>query len=375
MNLADPKLKFPQLLRATLGYDRALPYGIIGTFEGLYSRSINNFFYKNINIEQTGIVDAHGRRVFSPIAATGVPTVTPRFPVYGSNVIELSNQSKDYSYSSSGQLRKRFTSGFEGSAAYTYSRSFSVSDLTSSVALSNWQFGRLYSGVQSEQPVNTSLFDQPHRVLLNGTYTAPWKSNQTSFTFYYSKQSGTPYAFVYTGNAGRGDLNGDGSNANDAIYVPTGPTDPLLGFVNTTIGGVAFTAAQQAAAFDTFINQNGCLAKQRGSIMEPASCRNPMFDRFDVTIEQQLPAIGGERATLRIDVFNFANLLNKRWGIIKSATGFGNQSILTVQSMTSAVAATQVPVVTFNPGGFNPNFSPLNSSQFYQLQMSLRLSF
>ena len=237
VNLADPDLKFPQLLRATLGYDRKLPGDVIATFDGLYSRSINNFFYNNINIPQTGRIDAQGRTVFANFAATGIPTVAPLFPVYGSNVIELSNQSKDYAYSGTGQLRKRFNGAFEGSVAYTYGRSYSVTDLTSSVALSNWQFGRVYSGLLTDQPVNASLFDQPHRVLINGTYTAPWKSNQTNITFYYSKASGTPYSFVYGGNGGRGDMNGDGSNANDPIYIPTGPTDPKMGFVATTVSG------------------------------------------------------------------------------------------------------------------------------------------
>ncbi|WP_310570179.1 carboxypeptidase regulatory-like domain-containing protein [Gemmatimonas sp.] len=374
VNLADPDLKFPQLLRATLGYDRKLPGDVIATFDGLYSRSINNFFYNNINIPQTGRIDAQGRTVFANFAATGIPTVAPLFPVYGSNVIELSNQSKDYAYSGTGQLRKRFNGAFEGSVAYTYGRSYSVTDLTSSVALSNWQFGRVYSGLQTDAPVNASLFDQPHRVLVNGTYTAPWKSNQTNITFYYSKASGTPYSFVYSGNGGRGDMNGDGSNANDPIYIPTGPTDPKLGFVATTVGTTTFTPAQQAALLDQFIKDNSCLETQRGTIMKPTSCRNPMFDRFDLTIEQQLPTIRGERATLRLDIFNAANLLNSKWGRIKSATANGNASLLQVQSFSSADPSTQVPNVTFT-NNFNTQFTPLNFSQFYQLQASLRLSF
>ncbi|MCE2900714.1 MAG: carboxypeptidase regulatory-like domain-containing protein [Gemmatimonadetes bacterium] len=374
VNLAQPNLRFPQLLRATFGYDRKLPGNVIATVEGLYSRSINNFFYTNINVSQNERIDAQGRTVFNPIAATGIPTITPRFPVYGQNVIDLSNQSRDYSYSATSQLRKRFEGGFEGGVAYTYSRSFAVTDLTSSVAFSNWQFGRIYSGPQSEQRLNASVFDQPHRLLINGTYTAPWKSNQTIVTFYFNRQSGTPYAFVYTGNAGRGDMNGDGSNANDPIYIPTGVSDPKLQFVNTTVGGQTLTAAQQAASFDAFINDNPCLAKQRGQIMAPTSCRNPMFDRFDVTIEQQLPSVTSERVTMRLDIFNFANLLNRRWGKVRSASGFGNANLLQVQSMSSADAATQVPVVTF-ANTFNPQFVPLNFTQFYQIQASLRLAF
>jgi len=373
VNLADENLKFPQLFRATLGYDRALPFGVIGTFEGLYSRSINNLFYRSINIPQAGRIDAQGRTVFSTIGANGIPVIAPLNPVFGNNVIELSNQSRDYSYSLTSQLRKRFDRALEGSVAYTYGRSFSVSDLTSSVAVSNFQFGRTFSGLQSDLSLDPSVFDQPHRLLINGTYTAPWKSNQTSVTFFYSMQSGTPYTLTFGGLAGRGDLNGDGSNANDPIYIPTGPTDPLLVFVPTT-GTNALTAAAQAASFDRIINDNECLASQRGRIQARNSCRNPAFTRFDVTFEQQLPSIGGERATLRLDIFNAANLLNRNWGIVRAATANSSTVALAVLGLTNADPATQVPNVNFT-GQFNPTFAQLRNDQFYQLQASLRLAF
>jgi hypothetical protein len=271
-------------------------------------------------------------------------------------------------------VRRRFGRTFEGNLAYTYGRSFSVTDLTSSVALSNWQFGRVYSGAQSEQTLAPAVFDQPHRLLFNGTYTAPWKNNQTSITTYFSRQSGTPFSYVYTGNAGRGDLNGDGSNANDPIYIPTAVGDTRQRFVNTTIAGQSITAADQEAAFDSFIDGDDCLSSQRGQLMERNSCRNPWFDRFDVTIEQQLPRVRGESVTLRVDIFNFANLLNSNWGQVRSATGNANLGLLQVQSMTSADLATQVPNVTFNPGVIRfPSL--LNAGQFYQIQTSLRVAF
>jgi hypothetical protein len=147
-----------------------------------------------------------------------------------------------------------------------------------------------------------------------------------------------------------------------------------MGFVATTVGGVTLSPAQQAALLDQFIKDNSCLESQRGTIMKPTSCRNPMFDRFDLTIEQQLPTIRGERATFRLDIFNAANLLNSKWGRIKSATGNGNASLLQVQSMSSTDASTQVPVVTFT-NNFNTQFTPIGFSQVYQIQASLRLSF
>jgi outer membrane receptor for ferrienterochelin and colicin len=375
VNVADPALKFPQLLRATLGYDRRLPGNVVFTFDGLYSRSINNFFYTNINVPQASLATSiHGRTVFSPIGTNALTALTRPAPQFD-DVLALSNQSQDYSYSLTGGLRKRFDGGFEGGVAYTYSRAFAVSDLTSSVALSNWRFSRAYTGLQSAQPLLTSIFDQPHRLLINGTYTAPWKENQTSFTFYYNMQSGTPYGYVYGGTAqGRGDMNGDGFVGNDMIYIPTGPTDPKLQFQQTTFAGQTLTPAAQATLLDTFITNNDCLAKQRGRIMTPMSCRNPMFTRFDVTIEQQLPHVANERVTMRVDIFNFANLLNRSWGKVRSATGNSTATLMNVGAMSGPDAATQVPVVTFT-NNFNPNFQSVSFTQFYQIQTSLRFAF
>lgn len=379
VNLADPRLKFPQLLRATLGFDRRLPGGLVASVDGLYSKSLNSFFYTNINLplDNATHIDAQGRTVYGSLAANGVPTVNVRFPRYGTNVINLGNQSKDYAYSVTGQLVKRFNGFFEGTAAYTYGRSYSVTDLTSSVALSNYQFGRVFSGSQFDQSLAPSAFDQPHRLLINATVTAPWKRFPTNVTTYASRQSGTPFTYTYfagTGGANRGDLNADGSNANDPIYIPTGPTDPKQPFVATTISGTAYSAAVQAQFFDQFVQEAPCLRSQRGRIMARNSCRNPAFYTWDATVEQTLPELRGNRLTARLDIFNVANLLNSKWGKIRSATGFTNTTVLGAQTMTGADPATQVPQVTFNPT-FIRYPQLLNNAAFYQLQASVRYSF
>ena len=374
VNLAEANVKYPQLFRATVGFDRQLPWGLVGTVEGIYSRSLNNLFYTNINLPDATRTDAQGRTVYSAIGANGIPTIAPQFARYGNFVINLDNQSQDYAYSGTTQLRKRFTGSWEASAAYTYGRSYSVTDLTSSVALSNWQFGRAYAGSQFEQTLAPSAFDQRHRLLLSGTFTAPWKNFPTSVTNYYSLQSGTPFTYTYGGAGGRGDLNGDGSNANDPIYIPAVGGDSKLAFQTATFGGQSRSADEQASAFNSFINGNECLSSQRGRIMDRNSCRNPSFYTWDVSVEQGLPVVRGNRLAARLDVFNFANLLNKDWGKIRSATGNASTTLLTHQAMSSAVGDTQVPVVTFDPGT-NRFPALLNTAAFYQMQLSLRYSF
>ena len=42
--------KFPQLLRASIAADKKLPWGLVGTAEVIWSKTLNNIFYENVNL-------------------------------------------------------------------------------------------------------------------------------------------------------------------------------------------------------------------------------------------------------------------------------------------------------------------------------------
>ena len=50
IDLIDPDFKWPQLLRANLAVDHELPWGMIGTLEFMYSKSVNDLIYEKINL-------------------------------------------------------------------------------------------------------------------------------------------------------------------------------------------------------------------------------------------------------------------------------------------------------------------------------------
>src|SRR5690606_26637419 len=273
VNLLDQDLKFPQTLRASLAYDRELGvWDLVGTVEGMYTRGINNFFYVNRNLEGPQGADRHGRVFYGDsIAATGrsfPAIVDSRY----SEVIDVENQSEDYSWSLTGQLEKRFSDRLEARVSYTYSQARDVQSLGSSRAISNWRFGRTLSGAHDEASTTTSLFDQPHKFQLSGTYTFPRESWPTDISVIYTGVSGAPHDYVYARGptAGSRDLNGDGSTGTDVVYVPRDVSDPNE-FMCADAGGS--TAAEQAAALDEFINSVDCLSESRGQILERNSCR------------------------------------------------------------------------------------------------------
>ncbi len=65
VDLIDPDFDFPRVLRATLGYDRVLPWNIRATVEGVWSQTQKDVFYKNVAKVRSGISPLDGRPRFT----------------------------------------------------------------------------------------------------------------------------------------------------------------------------------------------------------------------------------------------------------------------------------------------------------------------
>ena len=104
-----------------------------------------------------------------------------------------------------------------------------------------------------------------------------------------------------------------------------------MNFSAFTVGTRTFTAAEQAAAFDAYIQQDPYLSKHRGKYAERNGLVMPMFRSMDLSITQDLfHNIGGARNgfQIRLDIVNFGNLLNSNWGVSQRPVGtvnFNNQ--------------------------------------------------
>ena len=214
-----------------------------------------------------------------------------------------------------------------------------------------------------------------------GTLTAPWKS--TELSVYYNGNSGTPITYVVSG-----DLNGDGYNGNDPIYIPRNATDPNeiqlgapAGSGNVSASNPFVVNAGMAQDFENFIRDNECLNEQRGKIMERNSCRTPWSQKFDVSIRQSLPELRGQRLTVQLDIFNFGNLLNKKWGQVELpilSPTFVDQRVLTLRSRTPGPLSQSQSQFTFaqqiqQNGAFLKQQTL--ASNFYQMQVTLKYTF
>src|SRR5205807_6198417 len=296
----------------------------------MYRTAINGVLIRALNIRGPRLLagqpytDRDGRVLYADtIASNGnVTTNNQRWITqlrgvqFTEGMIQVTNQSKDFNYSLSGQLSRRFSDRFEATLAYTYTKSEDVQSLTSDRAISNWRNGRQLSDAHEALQTANSVCSRPGRFLAYGTYSLPWKGVSTDLTVYYERTSGVPISYV----AGSGDLNGDGYNGNDLLYIPRDATDPNEMRIGTGVDGAFVQNVAAAQAFNRFIDAQPCLAEQRGHIMKRDSCRSPAQSRLDLSIRQSIPQFRGHQLALQLDFFNFLNFLNKDWGQIKLPT-------------------------------------------------------
>jgi hypothetical protein len=206
-------------------------------------------------------------------------------------------------------LEKQLKAGFV-KAAYSYGRSRNTVD-PGSIAFGSWNNNQ-HAGDPNNPGVTFSDFSPGHRAFLAGSYRFDYlKFGSTTVSLFadYATIGNASYTFS-------GDLNGDGGTSNDLIYIPRDASE--MNFQPFTQGTRTFTAAEQAAVWNAYIEQDSYLRSHRGQYAEREAVFLPMVLRTDLSVSQELfRNIGGRRNELqfRVDVLNLLNLLNSDWGV------------------------------------------------------------
>ena len=355
--LTDPEFKFPQVWRSNLAIDQRLPWDLIGTVEGIYSKDVNGISYIQANLPaaQTTLVGADNRPRWT----------SNRLNANVSDNVVLGNQNQGYSWHLSAALQKRFRQGFL-KGAYSYGESKSMID-PGSIASGSWTNNQM-SGDPNNPPISYSGSFPGNRVFLTGSYRLEYlKFGATTFSFFWQGYTAGVNSYTYAG-----DLNGDGATANDLVYIPRDQSE--MNFTPIT-GAVPFTAAEQAAAWDSYISQDSYLSQHRGEYAVRNGVRLPMVYRFDFSVAQDLfKNLGGARHSLqfRADFLNFSNLLNHDWGVGQRLV---NAQPLTNPAVDAQGQATYRLRVVNNALMSKSLETTAGLSDVYQIQFSLRYSF
>lgn len=306
--LIDPNFKFPQVWRSNLAFDKKIGKGWLITTEFLYTKDVNAVVMRNANLKNPdgtiNGIDYRGR--FSSPAARNVYSNI-------NTAIVLENTSMGSSGSATFQIQKSAAKGFYGSFAYTASFASEVTANPGAQATSVWN-SNATTGTPNTLQLATSSYVTPHRFI--GTLSYRWEylnhlATTVSIFGQLAKQNN--YSYVYGG-----DINNDGLSGIDLMYIPKDPSQVI--FVQS---GSSFTPAQQAAAFQQFIQNTPYLNNNKGKDAERNAAYLPWLSTFDVRILQDFYAKVGDRKhtlQLSVDILNAGNLINKMWGVRQITT-------------------------------------------------------
>lgn len=321
-NLAftDPNFKFPQVIRTNIAVDYKLPFSILGTLEGIFSKNLNQPDFVNVNLESSknSYSGPDNRPIYSGIGKNGLALTGEllnnalRVNDEITDAILLTNTKKGYSYSLTAQLQKEFSNNFFFSGAYNFSI---AKDLMSAGTLA-------YSSWANEVGINGNNFpqlaysdnDQRHRIVGALYYKRPDTYGSTGVSL--SLMSASQGRISYRVN---GDINGDGLSSNDLMYIPNKASDLLFEAYSVGSGSVSHVISSdaQAKAFDIFLKSNKYLS-QGGRYAQRNGFLLPWLSTIDLSIIRDINfKISDKEQTIQIraDIFNFGNMINNDWGV------------------------------------------------------------
>ena len=310
INVFDKDFKFTQNLRLDLALDFTLA-GIDFTLEGVFSKNLNDIYYKDLTRTEAGktlgetyeSLSFDNRPMFQKVSSTEDANLK-KF----ANVYMLDNTSKGYSYNLSLSAVKRFDFGLDLAASYTYSRSKSVNCGTSSVAQSNYNYNYTYQNPNSPE-LGFTAFNVPHQIKASAFYHKDYAEHwNTTVGLIYTGTSGSPYSLYYSG-----DLNQDGSNGNDLMFIPTDEQIDKMQFK----ANKNYTADEQKENFREWIANDGYMSKHRGEYFKRYADNLPFESHFDFHLAQTYKFKVGAQVhavELSFDVLNVGNMFNKKWG-------------------------------------------------------------
>ena len=298
INVTDEDFNLPLDLKISLGVDRELPGGWSVSLEGLYTKAVEQVFFRELNIPQEpiGFDDSQGGRpLFGTPTESGFAPQRPEAEF--AHVMQVTNASDNRALLLSGSVNRSLGDWLSARGSYTWSDVEDLQSLFSSQATSN--YGRTpIRGNPNDPELATSAFEVKHKIVLSATGEFDLGGGfDVAVTPQYFGNSGPAYSYI-----AREDLNGDGyrssapsiSRDNDLIYVPM-DVDAEYSFRNPA----------DAAAFEDLISEEGCLGEQRGSLMKRNSCRSPFQSSVNLRLVVGLPGVWARgKAEIVADVFN-----------------------------------------------------------------------
>jgi len=363
VDLLDKDLRMMRTARGSIAYDATFAGELRFTGEALLTRALSDFAFVNLKLRDPETADRNGRVMYGSIFPSGVANPGSRSNF--TEVIDLRNTSHSRSYQLTTRLEKEIMDRATAIVSYTYSRARDAQTplRVNTRGTTAWASARVVSGRHDDFTPGISSDDVPHRVVVAGAFATPGRRWRTDLSFYYVGESGRPFTYVASGTLRRGDLNADGANTNDPIYVPLNALDPN----EIRFDGTASEVMSQQSAFEELVERTSCLKRQRGRILERNSCREPWSNTTIASLRQTVP-LGSRALEAQLDIFNVLNVLRSDWGLRREAA----PGLLQHVGQTAEPVQTSHSIFRFDTT--EPTWTTAAESSF-QLQLALRYRF
>ena len=321
IDVIDPDFKLPTAWKISLGYDMELPWhGLVGSVEYQSVRAKDAAFYKALNIGTAQTLLADGRESYWCTLGNNSTSNKNcgRNPAFSNQSTVLTNTDEGTSDSLTFSINKPLSNGWWGNVSYTYTHATEVGSNASSNAWSSYQFvARLNPNEEIDTTASREIKNSFKASL--GWEHAFFGDYKTSVTAFYNGRDGLPYTWLING-----DPNGDGI-FQDPAYIPL-VNDPLVSYGSAT--------PAQIAAFHAFIDGDEYLSMRRGNVADRNAGRLPWINQVDLGLQQELPGFFKDhKSVIRLDIYNFLNMLNKEWGITEEIGGFDSRNLARLGSV------------------------------------------
>jgi hypothetical protein len=252
----------------------------------------------------------------------------------------------------------RYRMGLDWNFSHTVTEADDVNPLVSSVAGSN------YGGV--------AVFDGNNPGIARGNNAVKYESKlevnfkrkliadlETRVTMFANARAGRPFSYTFN-DGSAGFANGimpTGTGGRGLFYVPDfslAQTTTGTGCTATApcLGRIAFDSVATLNAMQAFV-LGGDLAAYQGKVAPRNAFDLPSIFNVDLRFQQELPnPIRGNKLKMIIDIENFGNMINPRWGLIE-ATGFPSvYQLANAAQVNYGVDAAGNPILGYRYSGF-----------------------
>ena len=388
LSAIDPEFRFPQTWKSSLALDVKLPWGIVGTLEGIYNKDLNIAKGYNVNLEDP-----------KPLNVSGYPDNRPIYPKdnvdkfinsltnagqvsltgTGSlNAIVLDNAQDGHSWFLTANLNKSFSKGFSAQLSYTRSEQQVLFDGNGDQLLNTWSLTPT-SNTGNNPDLSYSNFNIPHRVITGLTYRKEYFKNlATSLSMFFEASHQGRFSYTYST-----DFNRDGQT-NDLIYIPKDPSEitfvPLTITTTNPVTTTVYSPQEQSDIFFAYIEQDNYLKDNKGRFAERNGAKLPWRNQVDIRLTQEVFKNFGKTDNsfqFTVDVMNFGNLLSSKWGTFD----FVNSAAILVPQNVAALTTGGITKPTFrlNVRDNKPVSSTFGTTQTfastYYMQFGFRYNF